>query len=266
MSLSFGILGCGPSGLMAAHAVRQAGFDPIIFSIKRKSRQYGAQWLHEAIPDITSETPEGTVHYILRGEEEGYAEKVYGRWDAVNSFGKFDQDQPAWNLRAAYDNLWSTYEDLIVNAYVDTEWFSEMYESGVCDHWINSMPMESLCLGLGHHRFVSQPVWAGVARDRREDPEHENWVIYSGEHEINWYRKSNVFGHVTIEYPFEEGEEPPNRAWFIRKPLWTNCDCWPDVLRVGRYGEWRKGILTHDAYHAAKDFAETQKADINEVF
>ena len=33
----------------------------------------------------------------------------------------------------------------------------------------------------------------------------------------------------------------------MRKPIATNCDCFPNVIRAGRFGTWKKGVLTHDA-------------------
>jgi hypothetical protein len=40
-------------------------------------------------------------------------------------------------------------------------------------------------------------------------------------------------------------------TWRVRKPLETDCTCWPKVVRAGRFGQWRKGVLTHHAYEMA---------------
>lgn len=247
MTLKYGILGCGPSGLIAAHAVASKGFTPIIYSIKKPSKQYGAQYLHAPIPGVTENVPHGEVKYILRGTREGYAEKVYGNPDHAVSFGVFTQDHKAWDLRLAYRELWEMYSPLIINRYITRENLRSMVMGESCDFWISTMPAEDLCVGLGHHQFPSQPVWATV-KPVGVDTDEENWVCYNGEHDRGWYRASKVFGHNTVEWPFYPDQEPPQNGWFLRKPLWTNCDCWPQIMRTGRYGLWQKGVLTHHVW------------------
>jgi len=52
------VLGCGPAGLMSAHAAMvatESEADLAIFSTKRKSPLYGAQYLHQPIPFVSAD-------------------------------------------------------------------------------------------------------------------------------------------------------------------------------------------------------------------
>ena len=76
----------------------------------------------------------------------------------------------------------------------------------------------------------------------------EGVVECNGTRDVGWYRKATVFGHTTVEWPIRR-KPPVKGVVTVRKPLSTNCDCWLNdripVLRVGRYGKWQKGYLTH---------------------
>src|SRR4051812_39938970 len=92
------ILGCGPAGIISAHAVRQSGHKPVILSSKQKSRIPGSQYLHQAIPDLTAVYPENTVQYVRMGTAEGYAYKVYGDSNRYTGWDNYRTLYPSWNV------------------------------------------------------------------------------------------------------------------------------------------------------------------------
>lgn len=257
MTLKFGILGSGPSGLLAAHAVALAGFRPTILSIKQPSRQYGAQWLHAPIPGVTPQAPEGEVTYHLEGTADGYAKKVYGVPSLRSSFGQFEYDgeaQEVWDLRSAYKRLWTMYENDIYNAMIDSTVLNGLMKEDLCDYWISTLPLKSICGAVGLHGFLSQPVW--VSPRASEGRPEENYVVYNGFDDGSWYRTSRVFGHGSTEYPFKMGRSIPKATglWCVEKPLATECNCFPDVVKLGRFGQWKKGVLTHHVFQSALDY------------
>jgi len=159
-----------------------------------------------------------------------------------------------WDIRSTYDNLWSAYEDAVNDGVIDVGVVAEIEES--FDLVINSIPRPVLCY-KGHDFTAQDVIAAGDAPDLGIDISNQfrcddETIICNGEESPSWYRLSRVFGHTTVEWPNnKQGFVPVATASTVRKPVWTNCDCWPHVEHVGRYGEWAKGVLSHDAYNKA---------------
>ena len=259
------VLGCGPAGLMAAHAVLVAhgGYAPTlqsktqvaILSRKRKSDLYGAQYLHNPIPGVPVGAPV-TVDYMTMGTPEQYRRKVYGMlWDGTVSPEDLAQQHFAWDIRATYDWLWDRYNSLIYDVDVDPYLIRRLD----ADLVVNSIPRSALCHG-GHQFNATEIIAAGDAPALGIDIGKtmnlrisDNRVICNGEENPSWYRASRIFGHVTIEWPGALGRVPLQSAAKVMKPTNHNCDCWPEVLHVGRYGTWTKGVLSHEAFTATYD-------------
>ena len=264
------ILGCGPAGLLAAYAADRLGASPAIMSVKVPSPLHGAQYLHEPIPDLTGE-PDGTITTLRRGTREGYAAKVYGDPKAPCSWDHQLEERPAWDLRRIYGQLWERYRHRIEDTRItrnDLAEFPQMW-----DLVISTIPATQLCApesrriheNIGHHRFDWEKMYV---LDWAPPELPDNTVLYSGEPEHYWYRTSRIFGHVVTEatqYCFgndgEEYADPPEGVKLIQprtgiKVKGTTCDCFPDVKRVGRYGTWQKGYLTHHAYRDATRLIE----------
>ena len=252
------ILGCGPAGLMAAAAAEASGLEPIIASKKRKSEMYGAQYLHRPIPGFSPDMG-FEVKYRLDGSTEDYRRKVYGDERVSVSPEDLDEDHEGWDIRITYDNLWRKYVDSIE----DTPFSSagEVHEfvwsvlgaAGTgTTHVVSTIPAPVLCTNPGHV-FPSQKVWAiGDAPERGSfcpiQVAQMNEVICSGSKDVSWYRTANILGYRTAEWP-EKKRPPLEGVAEVHKPIGTNCDCLPIAHRMGRYGAWTKGILSHESYY-----------------
>lgn len=243
------ILGSGPAGLLAAHAVALRGQPFAIFSEGKPSKIGGAQFLHSAIPNLTAEQPDFHVIFKLKGEASEYRRKVYG--DApgvpfVSMEGLTDgQVQPAWDLRTAYEQLFDgpmgrSVEGNKVTVSAKWLWDHQFDFSSI----ISSIPLNVLCLNP-QHVFSFQTIlistddisFVGV-----------NEIVYNGEPSPSWYRASNINGHCGTEWSTNTPKPPLPNLIQVKKPVWTNCDCYPQMIRVGRYGEWKKGVLVDDAF------------------
>jgi hypothetical protein len=263
------VLGCGPAGLFAAHALALEGWDFDVYSNRRKSHMYGAQYLHAPIPGLTQSGPE-VIQYLLEGTAEDYRNKVYGatRVDSV-SVEDLSVKHEAWDIREAYDKAWDLYKDQVKQFRVSYESLLGVdnpphRDESIFDAYplvISSVPARVLC-GFRHHQFQSKQVWAlGDAPDRGQRLSHAidpNTVICNGTRDIGWYRLSNIFGHKTVEYP--EGTKPPlPGVASVEKPIRHQCTCFErwersgQLLRVGRYGRWEKGELSHQAFHRTRE-------------
>lgn len=246
--MKIAVLGAGPAGLMTAHAAMQYG-DVHIFSEKKKSTIGGAQYLHKPLPGITGDEPDGHVVYAKVGTAQGYASKVYGRPDAPTSWDLFEGTAPAWRLRDVYSHLVLKYWGLVQDAYIQPDDVHDLCHA--YDMVFSTIPAKLLC--QQGHAFAGQR----VALFPRADVQVENLIVYSGRDSEAWYRTSQIFGHAWTEYRY--GMEPSSvRRHQLTvngvKPLHTDCTCHahhPNYVRLGRFGQWRKAVLTHDAYAGA---------------
>lgn len=247
------VLGCGPAGLFAAHALIRSGWDVEIFSNKRKSDMFGAQYLHKPIDGLTDNPV--LLDARLRGTAEEYRTKVYGEGSTVQvSPEVYTGASAVWDIRTAYDAAWFMYEGRI-------EHYPGIDAGGMglilSRHYrlvVSSIPAPALCAKV--HQFANRKIWAiGDAPERGvKCPIRtiDMTVEYNGEPSPRWYRLANVFDHTTAEWPYEP--KPPIEGLSeVVKPLSTTCDCWSgSVIRVGRYGRWEKGVLAHSAYYDVK--------------
>lgn len=241
--MTVAVLGCGPSGLLAAHAAVRAGVDVQILSMYRPSPIGGAQFLHRAIPGITEDVPDGELDFIYVGDKEGYAKKVYGNPWSDTSWGTWEGKVPVWNLRRAYAKLWALYEELIVDTKLDYDRVLSVSRS--YEFVFSTVPLSKICIHPVQHVFMEQPVWI-----TDEGITGENSIVYNGLGMASWYRASSIFGSVSIEY-----SNPPLRESVrVVKPISNSCTCTPkNVVKLGRYGRWEKGVLTHHAYEGAEN-------------
>lgn len=257
------VLGCGPAGLMAAWAARRMGYAVRILSKRRKSEMFGAQYLHQPIHGVTEEATQ--IDYRLVGTVEGYRRKVYGKaWTGTVSPDEFGPEDKhvGYNLRSVYDTLWREFfEDVMQMEFrhggdVQTlqDSIRKMNPNALI---ISTIPAPTLCTMQDGHSFRGQQVWAiGDAPERGifcpvtfAKPDE---VLCNGEPDVSWYRTANIFGYRTCEWGHQR-QPPYEGVAKIVKPLSTNCDCLPDVKRMGRFGRWEKGVLSHTAYYDTLD-------------
>ena len=251
------IFGCGPSGLLAAHACSIYGIQPIIFSLKQKSILGGAQYSHIPIPILNDEEPEVLIQYEAKGTPEEYRSKVYG--DLVIPFVSFPEEgrvAPAWNLRAIYEKLWEQWGDQVIDVnQIDGRLAQRFNASPVFDLIFNTIPLTVICqstvTGDVHHTFRSQTV--RIYNEAIDTNLADNTIRYDGTSEHSYYRMSRIFGVGSTEWSVGSPVPPLQGLRTVSKPIGTDCDCYPNILRIGRFGTWKKGILTSHAFNAVLD-------------
>lgn len=263
------VLGCGPAGLLAAHAATQCGHEVEIISKKQPSVITGAQYLHERIEGITEREPE-QLWYAKVGTAAGYAAKVYGKHDHPTSWHVFpDGPQDAWPLGAAYAQLRHMYWDKVMDIWelggdggVQQGEITAPDIMGLCDKYdqvLCTIPAQGLC-HRHEHQFEGQQVLIMKAPVLPV----QNLIIYNGRDGEPWYRTSNIFGYCSSEYSLAvpavrnrvEQLTDGLGGWRGIKPVSTDCDChqdWTNFHRLGRFGKWQKGVLVTDAYREAMD-------------
>jgi hypothetical protein len=252
--LRVAVFGCGPAGLMAAHAAALSGCDVVVYSKARKSRLYGCQYLHAPIPGVTEGDPVD-VRYQLVGTEGEYREKVYGgTWNGDVSPGTLDTDHEAWDIRQTYDKLWEMYGSFVIDWDFSQKGSVETALDIDPDIVISTLPAPLLC-SAPNHSFNYEKVWA--LGDAPEEGQVLNYglqdgtVVCDGTRDRAWYRASKVFGYTTVEWPGYL-RPPIEGVAEVKKPLATDCTCHPDIIRMGRYGLWTKGVLSHEAFYVTQ--------------
>lgn len=250
------VLGAGPAGLMAAQAVSlQENVALAIFSeTVEPSRLGGAQFLHRPIPIVNDgDKPDALVTYRVLGDEETYRRKVYGEEPVpFTSFTnvKDGEQQPAWNLIETYEKLWEKFAPHITPMRIDPLWFENAWVSDF-DKVFCSVPLPAICRARAglvpeFHHFTAQQIHVAT-EPFVTGP--DNTITYDGTPDTRYYRHSRIFGVPGCEW----ASNPPPVPGIVKdtKPIATSCNCHPDVIRVGRRGEWKKGVLTHDAFISA---------------
>lgn len=242
------ILGCGPAGLIAAHAAYGRGADFIVVSKARKSFMNGAQYLHAPIPGVSIKEP-FLINYEISGSVAGYRDKVYGPDAKVEvSPETLVGRHLAWDIREAYDSLWSLYGSDVQDVTISPRVLSKLMDDWKPDAVISTIPAHILCFE-GQHKFESEQVWA---TNELECQLSDNTVLCNGDPSFDWYRASRIQGFTNTEWPHDKYPLAYNgQIWRVIKPLRTTCTCFRDVHRMGRYGKWTKGVLSHEAWDEA---------------
>jgi hypothetical protein len=232
----------------------------------------GAQYMHTDIPGLKAPQPM-ILKYSLIGSIDEYRAKVYGAGDPdiVVSPEQFLGEHKCWDIRAMYNRLWMHWEGHIVNFVVTQASIATIVESH--DFTFSSIPSTALCRFGNHtespHKFDYVPVWIDgmwSGPTPAEDPGlwglTPHVVLCNGLKAdpgrtllTGWYRTSHIYGHNNTEWSspslIPEHRQVAENLWRVRKPIGTNCDCWSEVIRVGRYGAWKKGVLSHEAFNVA---------------
>lgn len=293
--MRFAVLGSGPAGLIAAHALRLHNHDTLIFAKGEKSPLYGAQYLHAPIPGITDHSdpnlndgllpPEPvTVRYQLwGGTPEDYRRKVYGpAWDGNVSPEDLEVEHQAWDIRSAYDALWNKYctgnDTLLRYANFNSKRSQTALNEleGLCDFFGIDIVISTIPRPIFGHPFEifdSSSVYAiGDMDDRRVGTfVPENTIVCDATEDTAWYRASNVFGYHTVEYPaHDDAKKPPLEGIrLVTKPLARKLkdnapEDWIHPIQnirptsfLGRFGAWRKGVLVSDVWKQANFVAES---------
>lgn len=249
------VLGCGPAGLFAAWAFKRAGWEVQVFSKKRRSELYGAQYLLSPIPDLTAEAQPTEITFELKGSWEDSTRKVYGHSKPMLTWEEYlAPRRHGWDLRQSYYAAWGILFDDIHDSgtyeSADMKDLVQSLQSREVGMVVSSLPAKTMC--RGGHGFEAQGLWTiGDAPERGifcPIPCPKNTVVVNGELQTGLSRVSNVFGYKTAEWPDRRKPPIPNLAR-VENPMATNCDCWPEIVRVGRFGVWSRSELSHNAYY-----------------
>lgn len=255
--------------MVAAWAALRAEHEVVFYAdTVEQSTLYGCQYLHAPIP-----LPKGvpvdktTVAYKLNGSPAEYRAKVYGSgWNGTVSPEDLAGEHEAWDIRATYKALWSIITQrrqvsIIAPVQIQHGWVnSHAAELSEYAHVISTIPAYAICeQPVMHpsqegHLFRSHRILASGSTMALDE---DDQVICDGTPGTPWYRSASVFGYRTVEWPLKsrrlvERLNGPKGFAEVRKPLTHDCDCHPEIVKMGRYGSWTKGVLVHNVFEQAE--------------
>lgn len=265
MTSDIAVFGIGPAGMAAGWAALRAGHRVTYFSnVSTKSTLYGCQYLHAPLPLAGYKIRHTRVQYILQGTAEGYRRKVYGdSYQGSVSPEDLAGEHDAWDIRQTYNALWEVVTRhrrvKIAPAEISHNWLRQHTKTmSQFAHVISTIPAPALCENPSYlqkspgHFFASHAIKACGSAAEVPDGNNYGSVVCDGTNEALWYRTATVFGYSTTEWPRTARLPEMIPAVQVRKPIATDCDCHPEIIRLGRYGAWRKGILVHHVFEDAE--------------
>lgn len=255
------VIGCGPAGLAAAHAAVGHGAEVTIYAPKQKSPQNGPLLLQRPIPGINNGHPDGTIHQIvIGGSILDYRYKLYGDVNIGINGNILQPYYHAWNHKATYDLLWLKYHEMIDDRTITGDELAMMHkEADLVVSTANAMVM---CVDRAVHTFGYAEVCVTPEYSYPNQP--DNTIIFNANDDYPWVRSSRVFGVPVTEWI---PSEAPLRARSIIKPIMTDCDCYPHVLRTGRFGAYKNETWVDTAYWDTYSALESiaRKSDLEAI-
>lgn len=247
------VVGCGPAGLAAAHAAVGLGANVVVLAPKRKTPQDGPLLMQRPIPGINTGHPDGTIHQIvIGGTITDYRYKLYGDINIGINGDILKRKYHAWRHRETYDALWDLYEGLIEDRELSkTELMSLPH---MADLVVSTANARAMC--FGDHNFTWKDV--AVTPETSFPNQRDNTLIFNAFPDQPWVRSSRVFGQPVTEWPLQSA---PHNARIIHKPIATDCNCYPTILRTGRFGAWRNEVWIDTAYWDTYDAIEGRASD-----
>ena len=265
MSKEIAILGAGPAGMMAAHAVSQAGFQPVIYDRNpdKTRRNAGVFILHD---DCGLALKSIEVDQRILGAEiyRREANKLFLTCKAYNS-KVYPKEKPkptsvsimdamkhprlsVFNVAEALDHLWNMYGKYVKP--LEISGFADVFSLGsVYKRVVSTIPMPILFPDI---EYFSTDAFVYVS----EAPPEDSFIYYNVGSAINWYRCSAVYGVFTAEYANEQAALQDGHTIDKLKKVQKVIDCdrkdqlpeIPWLTLTGRYGAWDKTCLTHHVY------------------
>jgi hypothetical protein len=254
--MKIAILGCGPSGMFAAHAAAEEGHTVRIFSIPNKTSVFGGKYLRSPIPGLAEDK------FKIDYRTMGSLEKIEDRVGEV-VVGVYD----GWNLRSAYWDAWDKYRNLILPWDAQRDWIPQTF-----DMVFSTIPAPLLCLSNDKSgitveeelegtrcKFSSETILS-VSGTPRVLGSDKNVILCTGGDEF-WFRASRINGQEITEYKSDILDRFPRIAIFgygqsVRKtivPSESTCTCRPEIVRSGTYGLWSSEALSHESYDDMKE-------------
>jgi hypothetical protein len=273
------VIGCGPAGLAAAHAAVGLRADVEIIAPKVMTPQEGPLLIQRPIPGINTDQPHGTIHQIvIGGSILDYRMKLYGDINIGINGNILKPYYHAWRHKETYEKLWAEHSHRITDRKLTAREMRSIHHDA--DLVVSTASRRNMC--TMQHNFLYKEV--AVTPEYSYPQQTDNTIIFnafkgvtftekfpSALHGIDsrWVRSSRVFGVPVTEWHVGSTHGMPSGARIIKKPIGTDCDCYPNILWTGRFGAWRNETWIDtaywDTYNAISDLNSEEIRRISEL-
>ena len=254
MSKSICILGAGPSGMMAAHAAVNNGYDIHIMDRDpdKTRRNAGVYYLHSKCDlaissNLLQQRVIGASNMTESELLESYCKKVYNGLNVSSSSileARYNPEIEVYNSVEAIDHLWQMYGHAVQMYEVS----SMSHVLSFKDHYVGVI--STIPAGILFPKSMLHGVSAYI--DSAVAPIQDSFIYYNVSDTIPWYRCSAIFGSFVAEYAKEDGIKDYRKVVKVigkEEPL-PEYD-W--LISTGRYGAWDKSFLTDKVYYHITD-------------
>lgn len=242
------VLGTNLEGLLAGHAATLAGRD--VYFIEETDVPGGLDFLAAPIPMTVADAVPLRVELV--GDEPFFYQKLSGTGSGKKIELPFGDSNglPVWNPLQVFEQLTEIYGRFF-HSPGDSGIDPELVGSLASDaQIISAVQMPAICKEVDDHTFS----WAGLVRMPAVQNPDGHTISLSGDLDHPWaIQGATFFGSYKI---YNVHDKPPvSEDKIVRDflPLKTNCDCWPDVLKVSDAAQWNSKYPTHRAFYRTFD-------------
>lgn len=251
------ILGAGMSGLLAAKALKDNGFDNFVIydkKIPESSIPVGLHYLHDPCglplePHIVHNIviPDNSYKplHIQYSEKTGVPEN--------NSVRDLPATVRVYDFSRAYKMLVEWLKPHIEEKEIRENTYKQLRKD--FNYVISTIPLNIIAPQAVCEQ-IKLPVKYGKPNDGSDlFPQLNNVVIYNLNHKHDWYRYSRVNGIEMTEY-IAGVRGVDGKITKIISDGSTSVYDLKNTKLVGRYGKWQRGYLAHEAYYETKAFVK----------
>lgn len=245
------VLGTTLEGLLAGHAAALAGAD--VYFLEEEDLPGGLDFLAAPIPMTTARAV--PLHIEQKGEGPFFFQKLSGTGSGkVVKLALDGMDGcPVWDPMEVFEQLTEIYRPYFhapgANG-IDDELVAALASDAKI---ISAVQKPAICQDIDEHTFS----WAGLVRMPAVKNPDGHLITLSGDLDDPWaIEGSTFFGSYRIysatNYP------PVSNDKVVRDfiPLKTNCDCWPDIIKVSGAARWESNYPTHRAFYSTFEALE----------
>lgn len=238
------VLGTNLEGLLAGHAAAMAGQD--LYFIEEEDMPGGLDFLAAAIPMTSAAAV--PLHIEQKGESPFFYQKLSGSGSGKSiplPLDKMD-GRPAWNPMEVFEQLTAIYAPYFHAPGKDG--IDDTLAAGLAKDAtiISAVQMPAICQNIDEHTFS----WAGLVRMPAVKNPDGHQIVLSGDLDDPWaIEGATFFGSYRI---YSHTNYPPVSSDKVTRdflPLKTNCDCFPNIMKVSAAARWDSNYPTHRAFY-----------------